>query len=383
MTETRKYGYVVLVAASLMSAVLGSVHAFSVFLGPLEAQFGASRSAVSFTYSAALVCLTAAVLLGHRFYGRVSAAAFMIISAAMAASGAALAGIAPSLMIVWLGYSVLFGVANGLGYGFGLQIAAQANPGREGVAMGVVTAAYALGAVLSPALFALLLKNGFGAAMIGLSCVLLAAGLCSALAMRSVKARFSMMEASQHQTGAPTKSIAVLWLAYFGGVMAGLMVIGHAAGILAEISTPGGVWLAPAIVAICNLLGSLLGGRLSDRFLPTQLLTCLPALTALSLLGLMAGSEWFLVILCLGFAGFAYGGTIAAYPAYIAKRFGIDQSAQVYGKVFTAWGTAGLAGPWFAGLLYDWNGSYHFALVIAAAFAVVSVLSVPRAFRVL
>ena len=39
-------GLSTLAAACLLAAVLGSVHAFSVFLAPLEAVFGASRSAV-------------------------------------------------------------------------------------------------------------------------------------------------------------------------------------------------------------------------------------------------------------------------------------------------------------------------------------------------
>ncbi|MEL6434452.1 MAG: MFS transporter [Pseudomonadota bacterium] len=374
MALAAKHGLLVLTAASIMSTLLGSVHAFSVFLEPLEAQFGASRSAVSFTYSGALVCLTAAVLLGHRFYGCVSAASFILFSAFLAASGVVLAGMAPNLTVIWLGYSVIFGTANGLGYGFGLQIAAQANPGNEGVAMGIVTAAYALGAVLSPALFAYLLIDGFEAAMIGLAAVLLGAGILSSLAMRRAHAQFHVIEAHAGDGFLALQKLGFLWLAYFGGVMAGLMVIGHAAAIA------GGGWLPPAIVATCNLVGSLFGGRLSDRLSDVQLLTGLPALTAFSLLGLMIASEPALAMACLGVAGFAYGGTIAAYPAYVAKRFGMEHSPQVYGKVFTAWGTAGLAGPWLAGLLYDASGSYFVAFLMTAFFAVLSILTLPRAF---
>jgi hypothetical protein len=59
--------YVVL-SAAILAMVLGSVHAFSVFLEPLEAQFNASRTSVSLTYSFALVTLTIAVLWGHNLY---------------------------------------------------------------------------------------------------------------------------------------------------------------------------------------------------------------------------------------------------------------------------------------------------------------------------
>ncbi len=61
-----------LVSASLLAATLGSVHAFSVFLIPLESSFETTRSMVSLTYSLALVALTVAVLLGHHVFSRFS-----------------------------------------------------------------------------------------------------------------------------------------------------------------------------------------------------------------------------------------------------------------------------------------------------------------------
>ena len=105
----------VLLAAAMVSTVLGSIHAFSILLVPLETLFVATRSAVSLTYSFALVSLSIAVLLGHLFYGRVSPATFLMATCSLAAVGAVVAGMASSLWVVWFGYGVLFGVANGLG----------------------------------------------------------------------------------------------------------------------------------------------------------------------------------------------------------------------------------------------------------------------------
>ena len=106
----------------------------------------------------------------------------------------------------------------------------------------------------------------------------------------------------------------MLWLGYFGGVMAGLMVIGHAAGIAATFDPTVAVWLAPAVIAVCNLAGSLVAGRLSDRISPSRLLTGLPVLTSVALIGLTVFGPIGGLLACLGLIGFAYGGTIAAYP---------------------------------------------------------------------
>jgi hypothetical protein len=52
-------------ASMLVTFVLGSVHAFSVFIVPLETRLQLPRSEISLIYSFALVALTLAVLLGY------------------------------------------------------------------------------------------------------------------------------------------------------------------------------------------------------------------------------------------------------------------------------------------------------------------------------
>lgn len=366
-----------MIGASLLSGVLGSIHAFSVFLEPLEMQFQASRSLVSLTYSVGLICITFMVLVGHRLYRRLPPSVICLVAGVFGAFGVMLAGYATALWHVWFGYSVLFGLANGLGYGFGLQMAGQANPGREGLAMGVVTAAYALGAIISPLLFELgLAHGGFRIAMLGLAVLLLAVCLTSAFFMRSLR----YTSTSAVNAGDSRSSYVVMWLAYFGGVMAGLMVIGHAAGIAKAYAPSLSLWIAPSVVAGCNLMGSLLGGLALDRVSARWVIGGFSLITGGALI-LLWGAGTPLIMISLGFVGFAYGGTIAAWPSLIAKRFGETHSARVYGRVFTAWGAAGLAGPWLAGRLYDGFGDYRAALLVAAMFAGISAMIALRELR--
>ena len=108
------------------------------------------------------------------------------------------------------------------------------------------------------------------------------------------------------------------------------------------------------------------------------LLSALPLVTALSLAGLAVFAGQTLVF--LGLIGFAYGGTIAAYPAAIGREFGAD-GPRAYGRVFTAWGTAGLFAPWFAGQIFDWSSNYELALWVASGLGVVSILVALKIFR--
>ena len=49
-----------------------------------------------------------------------------------------------------------------------------------------------------------------------------------------------------------------------------------------------------------------------------------------------------------------------------------ESGARAYGRVFIAWGVAGLLAPWSAGFIYDWQAGYQSAMLIAALLALAS-----------
>jgi OFA family oxalate/formate antiporter-like MFS transporter len=378
MSSSNPHGCKVLFAASMVSMALGSIHAFSVFLEPLETAFRTSRATVSLIYSFSLVFLTTTVLFGPAVYSRLQPATIYILVAFLGAIGAGVASIADGLGLVWIGYSLIFGIANGLGYGFGLQFAARANPNHSGLAMGVVTAAYAFGAVLAPYGFEVALAfGGFFSAMVALGSVVFLVGISAASLIARSGVQYSDAQAEPSVSSLPRGRIATIWIAYGSGVAAGLMAIGHAAGIAATAGFAG--WIAAATIAGCNLVGSLLSGWLSDRVSHRSILTILPLLGAMALLALSVLPGQTLAL--LGVVGFAYGGTIATYPAAIAILFPGEDGPRAYGRIFTAWGVAGLLAPWFAGQIYDWNGSYTPALWVAAGLGTISAVIAQKIIR--
>lgn len=358
-----------LVASSLVCCVLGSIHAFSVFLTPLEQGFELSRATASLTYSFGLLMLTVAVLMGPKIYTSMPPVTIYLSVGLLGTLGSMLAGSAQSIVWVWLGYSVLFGAANGLGYGFSLQFSARANPSRPGFAMGVVTAAYALGAVVSPLIFANALeRGGFPAAMTLLAASITIASGIAAWVIWASAAKYGQI--TQRISGlhpSPAK-VTKIWISYGSGVATGLMAIGHATGIADGLGiTP---WIAPAIIAASNMIGSLVGGSLIDRLSHRTVLATLPILSVVALVALLFFPVW--ALLALSVLGFAYGALISAYPASISARFPGDMGPRVYGLVFTAWGLAGLVAPWLAGVVYDRSQNYDTSLWIALALALIS-----------
>ncbi|SFO37971.1 Major Facilitator Superfamily protein [Roseovarius lutimaris] len=366
-----------LLGAALLTFALGSIHAFSVLLLAIEVELLVSRSLASMTYSIALVSLAASVFWGHRLYDRATSATYVAITGTVAAVGCAMAALSSSIVLVWLGFGVVFGSANGLGYGYALQLAGRAFPQGKGFSMGIVTAAYALGAVAFPLPLRIAIDvGGWITALLFLAACLILFSAVSALVLsRSRFVYFSGVESDvdiSNGTLSNTQTIW-LWLSYCGAVTAGLMAIGHASG-LTDSRGGGTFWStgAPIVIAFSNMIGSLMAGVLTDKIGGRLVLAFLAALSCIALSIMATIAELNITIIGLAIVGFTYGGTIAAYPAYLSHRFGATQGTIVYSRVFTAWAIAGLLGPLSAGLLFDRFQNYQAALILAALGAAIS-----------
>jgi OFA family oxalate/formate antiporter-like MFS transporter len=368
--------YLAVAAAMLVTFVLGSVHAFSVFIAPLEALLRLPRAEISLIYSLALVALTVSVLVGYRIYHRLAPASLVLLTCLAAAAGTALAALVPAWWALCVGYSLVFGLSNGIGYGYCLQLAGRVMPRRRGFAMGAVTATYAVGSVVFAKVFAWrIAATGVDAALFAVAAALLAGGAAAALMLRASGASYGLPGAPNVADDSTAGSgVAIFWLAYLGAVFAGLMAIGHAAGIaLSRDATPQLATGAAVAAGIGSALGGFVAGWMIGRWGSGRLLVGLPLLSAVALLAMAVHEDAFGTVMLLSLVGFAYGSLIAVYPVAIAERYR-TQGPRVYGRVFTAWGCAGLAGPWSAGWIFDWRGGYETALLAAAGIALLSSL---------
>jgi len=311
-------GYIILLASMLVTFVLGSVHAFSVFIVPLEDLLAIPRSEVSLIYSFALVFITLSVLFGYLIYARLRAWKLIMLVCLLAATGLMLAANATDWWLLFVGYSVLFGTANGIGYGFTLQLSARELPQSKGFAMGAVTAAYAVGSIVFAKLFAAQIQStSISAALIALAISLVSCGLLSALLLYLTRANFGEVSVSVEQSSQrlDNQRVLLFWLAYMLSVFAGLMAIGHAAGIAISKGADSdmSVWCA-MIIGVGSASGGFLSGWLVDRRPIPGFLIGLPLLSAMVLLILAFIASPSLGLLLLGIVGFSYGAIIAIYP---------------------------------------------------------------------
>lgn len=364
----------IVVGAVLLNLMTGSLYAWSLFIEPAQNALAVGRTAVSSIFAVATVAFAFTMVCAPHLVRPGSAFKPAVLSTALAVAGLALAGTVQSLWAIILGYGVLFGFASGVGYTTALQAAVGALARRRGLATGVVVCAYAFGAVI----FAPFFRYGLSAWDLWVTfqvtaAVFAAMGVTGALLL--VPARIP--EATASGETLPRGPFLRLWIGFFCGASAGLMALGHAAAIVNafDLVAPASA-LGAGLITAANGVGRLGAGLATDYVRPRKVLLAGQILAAFSLAILAFFGSSPLVYVVLALIGLAYGSIASGYPAATLQYYGPALLGRMYGRLFTAWGAAGLTAPVIAGLLFDWSGSYTSALGVAAALAVASVVAI-------
>ena len=365
-----------LLAAMLVTLIGGSIHAFSVYLIQLEQILELPRAQVSLFYSLALVCLTLSVLFGYKIYDFFSPATMIVGASICAGAGLTLASMGESWATIFIGYSLISGTANGIGYGYVLQLVGRVLPDFKAFSMAAVTAAYAIGATLFSLILAKLIQfYSLAFALNVLALCFILSGIVSGTIMKLLGVIYRVTDDVKSAATSGRSNIGLLWISYGASVFAGLMAIGHAAGIVESVGGQYSVAIWGAIfIGVGSALGGFMVGWRINQSNFSQYLIGLPISSAIFLLMLVAAPNPTSAIILLALIGFSYGSIIAVYPYAVAVYYGDVAGPKIYGQVFTAWGFAGLTGPWVAGKLFDISQQYALPLMIAAAFAVISAL---------
>ena len=369
-----------LIACLLITFCMGTIHAFSTLIQNIEIQTSVGRMASSFVYSIALVNVTLAVFFGHILYRKLSPNLLISLIAILP-----IVGLFFSSSQSWLGwvigYGFLFGLSSGLGYGLSLFIVSSITErDKLGYALGLVTASYAFGAVAFsmayPFLFSYLgFKNGYIIGLVTLTLIVMVALICYKVSKVNIKNELN----GDNQIQSKSLKISQLWFGYFLGVFAGLMAIGHAVPLIIAF---GGSTLAAVSAITLMTLGSAIAGIyagwLVDRYGCKRPLLVILIINCLALIGLSTITNIHLLLVLLVTIASLYGAVIAIYPTLVNHFVGSELSAKIYGRVFTAWGAAGLISPSLAGWLFEKNNNYDTSILFALSLSVIAVLIISK-----
>jgi len=370
MTDIKNKGWTVVSAGLAINLALGVLYAWSVFKGAIKASiekggpdaFQWDISSVNDPYAICCLAFAFSMILAGKCQDKIGPARTALIGGLLVGAGFMLMAFSSSYMSWVLG----FGVLAGSGFGFGYSAATPPalkwfSPSKTGLIAGIVVggfgiapvyiaplASYLIGAFGIPSTM-MFLGIGFTVVVCGLSFLLANPPQGFVPAEPADPGPLAKLNASKPAVNATVSEMLrnykfyVLWVTFFIGSGAGLMVIGSVAG-LAKHSMGPLAFVAVAIMAVGNAGGRVVAGVLSDKIGRRATLFIMLSFQALMMFIAMAvvnsGSAVLLVLLA-SFIGFNYGSNLCLFPSFAKDYWGTKNYGLNYGVLFTAWGVGG------------------------------------------
>ena len=141
----------VVIGGVSMNLALGSLYAWSVFVAPLEKEFGWTRAQTSLVYTIAIVCFALSFVVAGRIQDLKGPRICAAIGGVLVSAGFFLASWTNSLTGLYLCLGVIVGLGNGFGYATPMPVASKWFPDKRGLVVGLMVAGYGAGsAILGP-----------------------------------------------------------------------------------------------------------------------------------------------------------------------------------------------------------------------------------------
>ena len=370
MSFIKDKGIKVISAGLGINLALGVLYAWSIFKGAIKASiekggpdaFHWSLSSINDPYAVCCLTFAFAMILAGKCQDTSGPARTALIGGILVGSGFTVISFTTSY-IAWV---IGFGIHAGAGFGFGYSAATPPalkwfSPSKTGLIAGIVVAGFGLAPVYIAPLSTWLLSTiglqkamlvfavAFTAIVCGLSFLLVNPPQGFVPKEPADPGPLAKANAAKQSTNSGFKEMLcspkfyVLWLAYFIGAGAGLMVIGSVAG-MAKKSMGSMAFLAVAIMAVGNAGGRVVSGVLSDKIGRRATLFIMLAFQSLLMFAAVSvittGNAVLLVVLAT-LIGFNYGSNLALFPSFSKDYWGLKNYGLNYGILFTAWGVGG------------------------------------------
>ena len=368
--------YFPLAAGVLINLSIGILYAWSVFVAPLESALDADRATVSGAQSLCLFTATIGCFVMHRLLHWLTLPQLTLVGGMVTAAGLALAGFGQSVASLYVGYGVLYGFAAGVLYFIAMTATSIDGPVRPSIAMSINMSAVAAGGIAWAPGLTVVIDAAGPATAFGMS----AAVILAAVAISTALIVFSRKEPpatgaiglfQDMLTDRPRVVIAI-FLGFFCVAFTALVVIGHAATMMAAWGASAGeTQIAPMLSSAGYVAGALVGGLLTDALTGRRVLSGVGVVMGVFLLALYFAPGVVMGLAAIGAVGLAFGALASAHPITVAGYYGAAALPRVFGRIALAYGLGGLLGPFSAGAIYDADQHYGTAVILIAVLAFV------------
>jgi MFS transporter, OFA family, oxalate/formate antiporter len=363
----KNLGWRVTFAGLGINLALGVLYTWSMFKASIgqnkafNAESGWSPEKLNDPYAACCLVFAFVMILAGRCQDKLGPRLTASIGGLLVGAGLLLASLSTNYTIWVVGFGLLAGAGIGFGYSSATPPALKWFPkAKTGMIAGLVVAGFGLAPVyIAPLSEFLLGKYGVQGAMM-VYAVLFTVVVCGlATFLVNPPAGYVPGQAAAAPGAAPaaaapnmtpsevlkTPGFYLLWVIYFIGSGAGLMVISSVSG-MAKKSMGALAFVAVAVMAIGNAAGRIVAGILSDKIgRRWTLMLVLLIQAALMFVAIpVTSSKTFpgvVIVLLATFIGFNYGANLSLFPSITKDLWGLKTFGMNYGILFTAWGVGG------------------------------------------
>lgn len=386
--KNNKFRWIALVMACLINLCIGSVYAWSVFANPLAASISAASghtvTNLSIVFTIANLVAPVTMISGGYINDRLGSRWIFLIGGVMFGVGMFFSGMATSVGMLIVFYSLVAGLGMGMVYGCSVSSAIKLFPDKRGLAGGMTTASYGISSVLVSQVARWLIEStNIGTTMkvlgIAFFVIICVSGLIFAWCFNKSSDIITQKAPVQAATGKNWKEMMktgyfwVMIIMLMAGAFSGLMITSQASPMSQNIFaiTPAFAATIVSILAVFNTAGRLLSGVVSDKIgiINTLRVTFVLFIVSQILLFLSVSVGIGLFIAGICGVGICFGAIMGVYPSFTARQFGAAHNSVNYGIMFSGFSISGFLGPMVLNTVYSSTGAYNLAFIIAACLA--------------
>lgn len=387
----RNRWFIALAAIGLHISI-GSVYAWSVLTRPIMADMGFTLSQTTWTFSLAILMLgLSAGFLGSfaEKIGPKKSGLLAILFWVTGLLGTAYALSIHNLTLLYLFYGIIGGIGLGIGYITPVSTLVKYFPNRPGFATGLAIMGFGFASLIAgPLMQYLVAQVGLVDTFIILGVIYLVIMGASSLYLKAPQPKHptrttkdkSAMYVHTHgilaNDAMKTWQFGALWWVFFINITCGIGLLSLASPMAQEAigMTPTAAASLVGIIGIFNGGGRIAWSTISDYLgrAQTYILFFIIEIVAFYLLAQTNSALTFQILILLIIT--CYGGGFSCMPAYLADLYGIRQLSTIHGRILTAWGLAGIAGPMLVSYFHEAGYGYTTALECFAALFVLNTI---------
>ena len=387
----RNRWFIALAAIGLHISI-GSVYAWSVLTRPIMADMGFTLSQTTWTFSLAILMLgLSAGFLGSfaEKIGPKKSGLLAMLFWVTGLLGTAYALSIHNLTLLYLFYGIIGGIGLGIGYITPVSTLVKYFPNRPGFATGLAIMGFGFASLIAgPLMQFLVAQFGLVNNFIILGVIYLVIMGASSLYLKAPQQKHSTRTTKDKSTmyvhthgmlandAMKTWQFGALWWVFFINITCGIGLLSLASPMAQEAigMTPVAAASLVGMIGIFNGGGRIAWSTISDYLgrAQTYILFFIIEIVAFYLLAQTNSVLTFQILILLIIT--CYGGGFSCMPAYLADLYGIRQLSTIHGRILTAWGLAGIAGPMLVSYFHEAGYGYTTALEYFAALFVLNTI---------